>query len=321
MELELAKSLGYDWIFFTDDIFVVYPNVGQRMALFDAMIERGYDRFKWLVQMRADVTSKNPALIRRGAEAGMRFAFLGVESGSQETLKMMHKGLLTPQSVRAVKILSDNGIIVLAGMMLGAPYESFRDMLATVRFSHRLADAGADGVQFTTYTPLPGTRIFSDALKNNKLFTLDWNKYDVLTPVMKTKVNPALVQLLQFLGNGSFYVAKWLKGKARRDAERNLKGFKRDLLYSSQKFIFSMMPTYLKDALKFPRQVWETNRLYTSLRDMAGISKETIEELSEFSSGVIYLEGGGKTRTSSSRSQGEEQTLVPHVEPKAHHCF
>ncbi len=41
VELELAKRLGYDWIFFTDDIFVVYPNVDQRMALFDAMIKTG----------------------------------------------------------------------------------------------------------------------------------------------------------------------------------------------------------------------------------------------------------------------------------------
>jgi len=294
MELELAKRLGYDWIFFTDDIFVVYPNVAQRMALFDAMIEHGYSSFKWLVQMRADVTAKNPDLIRRGAEAGMRFAFLGVESGSQETLKKMHKGLLTPQSTRAVRVLSDNGIIVLVGMMLGAPYESFRDMLATLRFSQRLADAGADGVQFTTYTPLPGTRIFDDALKNNRLVTLDWSNYDVLTPVMKTKVNPTLIQLLQFFGNYSFYVLKWLKRKARSDAGRKPQGFKRDLLSNSEKFILSMLPTYLKDMVKFPGQVMRAHRLFTSLREMASVSKERIEELREFSSKVIYLETGGK---------------------------
>ena len=294
MELELARRQGYDWIFFTDDIFVVYPNVDQRMALFDAIIENGYDRFRWLVQMRADVTAKNPALIRRGVEAGMRFAFLGVESGSQDTLKKMHKGLLTPQSVRAVRTLSENGVIVLVGMMLGAPYESFGDMLATVRFSQRLADAGADGVQLTIYTPLPGTRIFDDALKHDRLFTLDWGRYDVLTPVMKTKVSPTIIQLFQFFGNYSFYIAKWLKGAARGDAENRIKGFKRELLSSSGKFIFGMMPTYLKDMASFPKQLIRTRRLYTSLREMAGISKETIEELREFSSRVVYLETGGR---------------------------
>ncbi|MGD0330311.1 MAG: radical SAM protein [Nitrososphaeria archaeon] len=294
MELELAKKWGYDWIFFTDDIFVVYPNVEQRMALFNAMIEKGYDRFKWLVQMRADVTAKNPELIRRGAQAGMRFAFLGIESGSQETLKKMHKGLLTPQSVKAVRTLSENGVIVLVGMMLGAPYESFRDMCTTVKFSHELADNGADAVQFTIYTPLPGTRIFDDALKNDRLFSLDWSRYDVSTPVMKTKVNPAIIKMLEFYGNYSFYVQKWIKGKLRRDSENRVKRFKRDLTVNAQSFILSMMPTYLKDIVKFPAELMRTHRLYTSLRDIAGVSKDAIEELREFSNKVIYLETGGK---------------------------
>ncbi len=294
MELELAKRLGYDWIFFTDDIFVVYPNVDQRMALFDAMIENGYDRFKWLVQMRADVTARNPRLIRRGAEAGMRLAFLGVESGSPETLRRMHKGILMPQSVRAVRILSQNGVIVLVGMMLGAPYESLGDMIATVRFSHRLADAGANGVQFTIYTPLPGTRIFNEALRNDQLFTLDWSKYDVTTPVVRTKVNPALIQLVQFYGTYSFYVLNWLKGKLRGDTEGKPKGPKRELMLNAQEFTFKMIPEYLRDVLGFPEQVARTRRLYSSPGGMAGVSKEEIEELGELSSKVIYQETGGR---------------------------
>ena len=294
MELELAKRMGYDWIFFTDDIFVVYPNVDQRMALFNAMVDGGYDRFNWMVQMRADVTAKNPGLIRRGAEAGMRLAFLGIESGSQETLKKMHKGILTPQSIQAVRTLSANGVIVIAGMMLGAPYESFSDMIATIRFSRSLRDAGADGIQFTTYTPLPGTRIFDDALKNDRLFTLDWNRYDVITPVMKTRVNPALIQMLQLYGNHSFYILKWLYGKIGRGAGQRAKGAKDDLVSSAGKYIFERFPMYLKDLAMFPAQLLKTQRLYTSMKDMAGISKETIAELRQFSNRVVYLETGGR---------------------------
>jgi anaerobic magnesium-protoporphyrin IX monomethyl ester cyclase len=140
MELHQARRLGYDWIFFTDDIFVVYPNVTQRIDLFQKMMQHNF-HFKWIVQMRADVTALHPDLIRLGSEAGMRLAFLGIESGSPEVLRKMHKGLFTPQSVKAVRILSENGVMVLCGMMLGAPYENVQDMVKTIGFSRKLADA------------------------------------------------------------------------------------------------------------------------------------------------------------------------------------
>ena len=98
--------------------------------------------------MRADVTARHPDLIQKAARAGMTISFLGVESGSPEVLKKMHKGEFTPQSVEAVKILSSNDIIVLIGLMIGAPYERIRDALTTVKFSRELARAGADAVQF-----------------------------------------------------------------------------------------------------------------------------------------------------------------------------
>lgn len=286
MELEMAREYGYDWIFFTDDIFVVYPNVKQRMKLFEEMIERRFD-FKWIVQMRADVTSQNSELIKKGAEAGMRVAFLGVESGSPEILKKMHKGLLTLQSVKAVRVLNENGVVVLIGMMLGAPYERFRDMITSIRFSNKLADAGADAIQFSIYTPLPGTRIFYDALKNNKLFTLNWDRYDVLTPVAKTNVNPAITQILQFYGNYSFYIIKYLKGKLRGEKS---KGLKHDLVLNAQKFVFDMMPAYFKDILNFPRRVWETQKVYATGRDEAVVPREKVPELIQFSDRVVYRE-------------------------------
>jgi len=293
-ELDIVQQLGYDWIFFTDDIFLVYPNVAQRMRLFDLMIERGYN-FKWIAQMRADVTAKNPTLIRRAAEAGLRVGFLGIESGSPEILRKMHKGLFTPLSVKAVRTLSENGVVVLLGMMLGAPYESFHDMLTTIRFAWKLADAGADAVQFSLYTPLPGTRIFDDALRNNKLFTLDWDRYDLLTPVMRTRVHPAIVQLLQMFGNHSFYIRKYLKGHLiDTNWKTTIKGYKRDLVLNAQKFMFDMMPTYIREFLGFPRHILKTTRLYHTLAKLYPTSKEKIQELLEFSSKIIYLEVGGK---------------------------
>ncbi|MEM1613701.1 MAG: radical SAM protein [Thermoplasmatales archaeon] len=289
-EMRMALSYGYNWIFFTDDIFVVYPNVKQRRNLFNSIIEEDI-RTKWIVQMRADVTSRNPDLIELGAKAGMKISFLGVESGSEEILKKMHKGEFTSQSEEAVRILSKNGVVVLVGMMIGAPYERFRDIIRSVRFSRKLARAGADAIQFSMYTPLPGTRVFDDAVRNKTLFTLDWDRYDVITPVMKTRVGPAIDQIAQFYATYSFYLYKYFRGKILKIEPE---GEKKKLLDNALDFIIKMMPSYLKDIYNFPKFLIETNRKFRKGSNMSGISEEQINELLETSNKVVYDLNGSK---------------------------
>jgi anaerobic magnesium-protoporphyrin IX monomethyl ester cyclase len=221
----------------------------------------------------------------------MRLAFLGIESGSPEVLKKMHKGLFTPQSVKAVRVLNENGVMVLCGMMLGAPYENLRDMIRTIEFSSKLADAGADAIQFTIYTPLPGTRIFDDALRRNRLFTLDWDRYDVITPVMKTRVHPALIQMLQYYANYSFYIRKFLMGKLR---PRRVKESKRSLVSNAHTFILDEMPTYLRDVVSLPKKLISTIRLYKSLTKAPKLANADVAELLQFSNKIIYLDTSSK---------------------------
>ncbi len=293
-ELEAVKSLGYNWLFFVDDIFIVWPNRSQRAKLFNEMIERKLT-INFLAQMRADVTARNPELIKLAAEAGLSVAFLGVESGSQETLKKMHKGLAVSDSVKAVKVLHENGVIVFIGMILGAPYETLKDMLATISFSKVLANVGADGVQFSIYTPLPGTRIFVNSLKENKLFTLNWDYYDLLIPVVKTKVNPALIQLLAVYGNHSFYLYKYFKSKLGL-LKLKYTPKKLELLRKAEKYIWKRLPYFIKTTIiDLPKSMLETLRLY-SKNAAQEVSKDLIELLISESSKVIYYDPGNKNR-------------------------
>ncbi len=290
-EMGLAKKFGYDWIFFTDDIFVVYPNVKHREQLFNQIISRELN-MKWIVQMRADVTSRNHDLIKLAAKAGMQVAFLGVESGSEEVLKKMHKGEFTSQSVDAVRTLTENGVIVIVGMMIGAPYERLSDLISSIRFSRALSRAGADAIQFSLYTPLPGTRVFDDAVRENKLFTLDWDRYDILTPVMKTRMNPVLDQLAQFYGNYSFYIYKFVRNKLlgiKAVGEEKTK-----LLNNSMKFILSMIPEHTKNIMTFPKFLIETWNLYANGKTMAPEDVTRTAEIAETSGKIIYDLGQSK---------------------------
>lgn len=283
-EMKAARAAGYDWIFFTDDIFMVYPNIKQREKLFDRIIEEDI-RMNWIVQMRADITARYPNLIEKAARAGMRISFLGVESGSEEILKKMHKGEFTPQSVEATKVLSRNGIIVLVGMMIGAPYERLKDVITSIRFSRKLAAAGADAIQFSIYTPLPGTRVFDDAIRNGSLFTLDWDRYDVLTPVMRTNLGPVVDQLAQLYASYSFYIYKFLRDKLKGIRYSEIK---KQLVDNAYHFIIMMMPEYLRDMARFPRELLRTYDIYWKFRKKNNISEERIMEALESSNKIVY---------------------------------
>lgn len=257
-ELEVASRLGYRWVFFTDDVFFAEAVIKERAKLFDTMIRRGLD-IKWIAQTRPDAVVRHPDLIKKAALAGMRMAAIGVESGSRKTLRMMKKGLRPSVSHRAVEILDGNGILTLCSIMLGAPYETVGDMLQTIRFGSKLVNSGADLIQFTVYTPFPGTPVFYDAVRNSRLMTTDWERFDILTPVMRTKVSPAVIQLLQSFGVYYFQFKSYLRYKMRM---QEMDPEKAALLGKATSYVLAKMGVYLLDMLGLPRRMKETMKLF-----------------------------------------------------------
>ncbi len=282
-EMEMAKRAGYDWIFFTDDIFILPQNLDQRRKLFSSIADSGPD-IRWLAQMRADVIARNPDIIPAAVMAGFRVAAIGVESGSREVLKKMRKSIRASDTVAAIRALDENGVVVLLSFMIGAPYERFMDMLSTVRLAVRLAGAGADVVQFTIYTPLPGTAIFRQALEEDTIFTLDWDRFDFLTPVMKTMVHPSVIQAIQYFALYSFYLRRYL---ATGGGRSGLAWPKSDLLPTAIRFILSDKSDYVRDALALPGELIHTALLYTSLSGSRPDEHARAEMLSE-SDAPIY---------------------------------
>ena len=282
-ELELAERLGYSWVFFTDDVFFAEPVIKERKALFEEIIRRGM-KLRWIVQTRPDAVVRHPDVVELASRAGMRMAAIGVESGSRETLRKMRKGLRPSTSQKAVEILDRNGVLTLCSMMLGAPYETVGDILKTIRFGSRLVNSGADLIQFTVYTPFPGTAAFYESSKNGSLVTKDWERFDILTPVMKTKVNPSVIQLLQSFGVYFFQVKSYIRFKMKK---KNMKGEKANLLEEATGYVLGKMLVYLADLLKLPARMRETSRLFADARRNQTES-ETFNSSSSTENSLIY---------------------------------
>ncbi len=277
-ELEILHKLGYNWVFFVDDIFIVQTNIKQRSDLFDKIIEKNYD-MKFIVQMRADITSRYPELINKASQAGVKIAFIGAESGSPEVLKKMHKGIIPNQTIQAIRNLKKADMIVLVGTMMGAPYERFRDLWATFRMSRKLAKEGADALQVSIYTPLPGTRIMRDALENNLIIQGNWDGYDILTPVIKTRVGTAISQLMQLYTSYSFYFYKYIYGKIHRF---NISRENELLIKNATQFMMNELNEYVREVLNLPRILLKTRLLESRAAKIPeGVVKELLESLQQ----------------------------------------
>ena len=94
-EIEQALALGYDRIAFADDVFTLR---GERVVALCDEIERRGLRFAWECLARVDgIDGATAARMRR---AGCRTVFFGIESGSDEILRLMRKGITAARARR-----------------------------------------------------------------------------------------------------------------------------------------------------------------------------------------------------------------------------
>ena len=150
-EIEEALALGYDRIAFSDDVFTMRP---ERVAAVCDEIERRGLIFDWECLARVDgVDRETAARMRR---AGCRTVFFGIESGSDEVLRLMRKGITAAQARDAVWAAHDAGLEVGAFFILCYPGDTDETVLETLRFAGSLP---LDYLGLSMPYPLPGTRL------------------------------------------------------------------------------------------------------------------------------------------------------------------
>jgi len=150
-EIEQALALGYDRISFSDDVFTMRPE--RVVAVCDEIERRGL-RFAWECLARVDGIDRPTA--ERMRRAGCRTVFFGIESGSDEILRVMRKGITAAQARDAVWAAHDAGLEVGAFFILCYPGDSDETVLETLRFAGSLP---LDYLGLSMPYPLPGTAL------------------------------------------------------------------------------------------------------------------------------------------------------------------
>lgn len=128
--------------------------------------------FKWDIRTRVDLLSRD--LLKSFRSAGASRIHLGIESGNQDILKRMRKGIDISEIIEKINLAKRIGFELRGYFMLGFPGETRRSICRTIEFAKSLP---LDWASFTVTIGLPGTEIYRDAVESG-YFCLDyWREY------------------------------------------------------------------------------------------------------------------------------------------------
>lgn len=178
-ELKLLVDKHYaEFIFFADDNFL-YDETW--IGRFCDLIDRERIIVKWSAFGRVDTVTES--MIKRAAKSGCVHISYGFESGNQETLDLLCKGITLAQSKKVVAWTKSAGIEVAAFMMIALPRETPQMTENTIRFAVEL---DTDFVKFDPYHVLEGTPLAEIALQEGRCVEHDNESFLLPTYVPDT---------------------------------------------------------------------------------------------------------------------------------------
>ncbi len=150
--LELKSIYGADHLWFGDDVFALNHRWACQFA--DEMETRGCT-MPFKIQSRADLMAAETVKALR--RAGCAEVWMGVESGSQEILDAMDKGLRVEEVFEARAHLREAGIRACYFLQFGYPGESWPQIQQTVSL---VRATRPDDIGISVSYPLPNTRFY-----------------------------------------------------------------------------------------------------------------------------------------------------------------
>jgi radical SAM superfamily enzyme YgiQ (UPF0313 family) len=169
-EVEACLRMGYREFHFYDDLFNITP---QRVMDFCDEIENRSLNFIWNFRGRVNTVTRES--LERAKNAGCRLISFGVETGSNEGLKILKKDTTTQQIKKVFKWCRELGIKTLADFMIGLPSErKAGDVLRNIDF---LIELDPDYAQIAILCLYPNTELFNRAVEKGLISKTKWESF------------------------------------------------------------------------------------------------------------------------------------------------
>jgi radical SAM superfamily enzyme YgiQ (UPF0313 family) len=143
-----------------------------------------------------------------------RLLKVGLESGSNNTLERIAKREEIEDIIQGVKTAKDAGLRVMLTVMVGYPWETEEEVQITYDITKKLLlykTRAGDCLQSSVIVSYPGTPLWNMAKANKwlKINPLDYEKYDMSKPILKSKYNPTeWCQKIWSIQSSPLFIAK-----------------------------------------------------------------------------------------------------------------
>ena len=168
-EIEYLMKQGYTDFFFSEDTFNIN---NKKVNDFCNEIKNRNLKFSWCCKAR--VRGMDFETLKNMTETGCYLINFGVETGSNEGLKILKKGLTTEEIQQVFKWCRELKIKTMAYFMIGNTFEKTEaDIMKNVDFLFSLKP---DFCNITSVNPFPYTQLFDEGVKKGLLSYEPWKK-------------------------------------------------------------------------------------------------------------------------------------------------
>lgn len=178
-EVKQIKSLGFNGLNFNDDTFCLDRERTVQLC-------RELEKLHVVWRCLSRVNTVDEEILQVMAEAGCVEIIYGIESGNQQILNKLRKGVTVEQNLHAMKITKKAGIQVKAGIIVGSPGETWETVHDTEKL---LKQCPPDYWNVSVFTPYPGSYAFEHPEKLGlKILTHNLDRFAMVGPTLRGNV-------------------------------------------------------------------------------------------------------------------------------------
>ena len=168
--LHLQKEYRIEEFHLLDDNFTDDHNFA--ISFCAALIDQNI-KIAWTCPNGVRIDSLTEPLLKKMQQSGCYSLFVAIESGCQETLNRMKKGLRINEIISRMKIIKKFDFDVTGFFILGYPGETAAQMSETIQFACSLP---LDIADFSNFLPIPGGSVIKRIYGEDAAHHLDYKR-------------------------------------------------------------------------------------------------------------------------------------------------